>query len=134
MGWLSAAHKQIPAASVAKERLPPVDDQQAPAEMENARLTSENDCLRAENESLKQLVAALTKKASFVEDSGVLWKRGTDHKVSPIAYCPECLSAMHVSPPSSLLGTVTCSHCELKAPFKPAELNRIAERLSGTGH
>src|SRR5262245_39445561 len=122
MAWLADLLKDFPSLSVARERLALIEQKLADAEAENAKL-------RAENANLKAQVSAATVQASFIESNGALWKRGSDGKVEPIAYCPDCKRALSPWPPAPADDNLTCTKCDFIAPFPPSKQREIAAKL-----
>lgn len=122
MSWLSDLLKEYPALNVARERLALAEQRYELLERENEVLKLENARLKGENEAMRRT----SPRPEFVESNGALFKRKADGTFEPIAYCPDCKSALS-SPIEPIL--LRCSKCKYSAPFHKSELTGIISQL-----
>ena len=110
-----------------------MEDRTKKLEEEIRRLQEENDSLRAEvhqwEDGGQPFVPDITDDyGEFVSNHGVLWTRAADGGLEKVVYCPECRLVL-LPLPSDNPSRLVCTGCQFKAPFGPAEIERISEGL-----
>ena len=133
MGWIFDLLKDIPLTPILKERLALAEDRVKNLEEENKKLKDENKILSNTNKELQEKIKSQDVTASFVEDSGVLFKLKSDGNSEQYAYCPICKQAMSEFPPRSG-EMLVCARCTFTAPFSPRELNSVRSKALHNYH
>ena len=128
MNWLDDLLKEHPDLAAAKEKLALWQDKYNALEAENENLKKEKRELKETIPKLENLVAQHVKIDPFIEDHGVLWKRGADGSIDKIAYCPKCRLVMTPFP-SGNPECFICTQCKLRAPFNSEKSDSIAKNI-----
>ena len=112
MGWFSDILREYPEFLIETERL--------------AVLDAEN--IKRKKEHTKRQIEGITnpKSPQFIAFKEVLWRQ-QNGKIDTIIYCASCELAMAL--PSSPNEKLVCSKCNFIAPFRPEEIERLAQSL-----
>ena len=116
MGWLHDVIKEIPAGTIAHERLALVEERYRQLEKENERLEEKNGRLESDNQKLKAELERLSVSEEFIKRNGVLWRK-TPNGCEEFAYCPTCEKAMVQFPPDGHGDCWVCSSCKNDYPM-----------------
>lgn len=128
MNWLDDLLKDFPDLAVAKEKLVSWQEKYNALEAENENLKKENRELKETIIKLENQVAQHVQIDPFIENHGVLWKKGANGSVDKIAYCPKCRLVMTPFP-SGNPECLICTQCKFRAPFHPGELGSIVNNI-----
>jgi hypothetical protein len=118
MGWLADMMKGAEAQPGFREKLDEAEKKIVALEAERDRLKDENLRLKAD------ITRTAATKESFVEASGVLWKRKAGGGIEPVPYCPTCKSML-----ADYSGSLLCIKCNWQSPIKSFEVPRIHHDL-----
>lgn len=125
MGFLADILKDLPTVGVARERIALVEQKYELLERENEVLKHENARLKSELDAMRRQVPS----TEWVEARGVLFKRKSDGKFEPDAYCPDCKRALSGAAMHDLYFPQSCSKCGFTAPFLKDETSAILAEL-----
>ena len=129
MNWLEDLIKEYPGLSAAKEKLVLQQDKYNALEAENEELKKKIRGLKETVTKLEKSVFQHVKIDPFIEDHGVLWKKGADGSIDKIAYCPKCRVVMTPFP-SGNPEFIVCTQCKYRAPFQCMELDGIVRNVA----
>ena len=116
MGWFQDFIKEIPAGSIAHERLALVEERYRQLEEEKIQLEEKNERLKSENRELKQELKRLSVSEEFEKRNGVLWLKTPDGH-EEFAYCPTCEKVMVRFPPDGRGNDWICDSCNISYPM-----------------